>query len=62
MFTPICCPGCTAIVIVPDFSADFGALGWNCPCCGIDVNEARHAELVPVPARLSAKGADGSHR
>ncbi|SDG28710.1 hypothetical protein SAMN05216377_110158 [Pseudonocardia oroxyli] len=62
MFTPICCPGCTAIVIVPDFSADFAALGRHCPCCGIDVNEARHAELVPVPARLSAEGADGSRR
>jgi len=51
MFTPICCPGCTAIVIVPDFSATFGALGRHCPCCGIDVTAARDDDLVRVPAR-----------
>lgn len=51
MFTPICCPACTAIVIVPDFSATFGALRRCCPCCGIDVTEPHEAELVRVPAR-----------
>jgi hypothetical protein len=54
MFTPILCPACTAIVIVPDFSDSFGAYPRLCPCCGVDVNEAppsNESELVRVPAR-----------
>ncbi|WP_181783691.1 hypothetical protein [Pseudonocardia pini] len=47
MFTPILCPGCTAIVIVPEFDAHR-----RCPCCGIDVAEPHEAELVPLPVRV----------